>query len=99
MDTTTQLLKASCELETYKQSVKTLQDQLCNKEAVNKILFGMVCDYCTTFESKFMSDEDEFTPEQMQQYISASIYLEVRFARKGMHGKVKEKLGALPWGD
>jgi hypothetical protein len=97
MDTTTQLLKASCELEAYKQSINTLQEQVRNKEAVNKILFGIACDYCTTFESKFMSDEEDFTPEQMQQYINASTYLEARFSRKGMHGKVAQKLGSLPF--
>jgi hypothetical protein len=97
MDNTTQLLQASIKVEDYKQSIKTLQDQVRNKEAINKILFGIACDYCSTFEAKFMSDEEEFTPEQMQQYINASMYLEVRFSRKGMHGKVADKLGSLPF--
>ena len=97
MDTTSQLIKASSELDAYRQSVQTLQNQLLNKEAVNKILFGIACDYCSTFEAKFMSDEAQFTPEQMQQYINASTYLEVRFSRKGMQGKVAQKLGSLPF--
>lgn len=97
MDNTTQLLQASIKVEDYKQSIKTLQEQVRNKEDVNKILFGIACDYCSTFEAKFMSDEEEFTPEQMQQYINASTYLEARFCRKGMQRQVREKLNSLPF--
>jgi hypothetical protein len=58
---------------------------------------GMVVDYCDTFEAKFSSNEDEFNPEQMQQYISAATYMEARFCRKGMQRQVREKLNSLPF--
>lgn len=91
------ITKYAGKIGSYRSSIITLQDQVRNKEAINKILFGIAFDYCSTFEAKFMSDEEEFTPEQMQQYINASMYLEVRFSRKGMHGKVADKLGSLPF--
>jgi hypothetical protein len=53
--------------------------------------------YGPIFEAKLMSDEEDFIPEQMQQYINASTYIEARFSRKGMHGKVAQKLGSLPF--
>lgn len=74
----------------------TQEDKMTKQRAIVLMLCELLHDQLKTFEEKFDSDEDQFLPEQMERYCTASKWMRDWFDRKeGQHAKVKTAMNQL----
>lgn len=60
-----------------------------------KILKGFVINYLDLFESKFETDENEFSYSEMDEYIVCAAYMEIRYGRENIINSVNERINNL----
>lgn len=79
----------------FRKDIKVLEHRIANKDYHIKQMKGFVGNYLSLFESKFDSNESEFTYEQMEEYVTAANFMEVRYGRKGLQRRVLEVMNNL----
>jgi predicted translin family RNA/ssDNA-binding protein len=71
---------------------------IARQEAKVQQMKRFLSNFCDQFEKRFDNDESAFTPEEMQEYIEAAVFMYMHFNRSSnMILRVKEAKSKLPF--